>query len=349
MTRFTSAALLLSACLSPVACETATAPFVSTELGLGDLSFLLPLEGHDFGANSRGGHGVVLPRVRFDALEPLTRVDEPEVLYAGLKVVGVRLDGCFFEGAEATACDSQVRLVLQPVLEVDGILTTRDAALHAFYGVPLEEVRELAARLAGTHDGSAGIGVHRAPEKAASLVLQHVGERRLKRVTAMSVHPSNDAWIFSGTDIGGVGRPSLPMVIIGVDMTDQHVTSTGGRETLAATLLPDPVIEPTIANYLDARRRDGLGESERTAAIAALARLLDPAIHNSGTVDCASCHVATSAYRFATRMADDEAVPMAYDDTRNQRMFGYFGREPSISPRVVAETRLVLEWLETSE
>jgi hypothetical protein len=315
-----------------------------------DVTFLLPL-GTGLGATSKGGHGPLLPRAHFDALEPLTRTDEPDALYANLEVVGVRLDPCFVEGGGGTPCASQVRLVLQPVFSVDGLATTRDAAMHAFYAVPLAELHDLAhalAELRAESGGSLEVGVHVAADRAVAVLLPHLGADRLTRLTAMSVHPSGEAWFFSGVDISPAGVAS-EIVIPGVGEAEQHLTSEGREATLDATILPEPTIEPALGPFLEAARRDELDEAQRATGLATVESLLDPASHDPGTVDCASCHVATTALRFATRASEPSRVPSAYDDTTNQRMFGYFGSVPSISPRVNAETRAVLEWLERSE
>ena len=56
----------------------------------GDITFLLrPSSSMSFGADSVGGHGVVLPRAVFDMLEAPTRVDEPDDLYRNLSYLGV--------------------------------------------------------------------------------------------------------------------------------------------------------------------------------------------------------------------------------------------------------------------
>lgn len=321
------------------------------DVQLADVSFLLPLDPNAANAStaitasSLGGHGVLLPRARFDSFERLTRVDEPDALYAALQVVGVRLDPCFFEGGpEVTpTCTSQIRLVLQPVFAAaDGQRKTRDAAMHAFYAVPEDELRTLAAAIAERRtdvdlDGDT-LGV--TTLAVADLLLPHLGEGRLTRVTAMSVHPTGQAWIFTGQDLHD--GTATDITIRGVDELEEHLTSKGGRATLDATLIPEPTIEPAIAGFLELARRKTLTPEASDDGIAALERLLDPAEHNPGTVDCASCHVATTGLRFATRDAEPARVPAVYDNTSNQRMFGFFSETPSVSPRVVAESRAAL-------
>ncbi len=332
------------------ACDDHSAPW--QPVARADVTFLLPLDGA-LSAGTEGRHGVLVPRDHFDAIfrhAPLTVTDEPDDLYANLRVVAVRLDPCFIESGVAEGCPSQVRLVLQPVMATNAGLTTRDAAVHAFYAVARSELRALAQDLLALRPTDAGntIGLHPDPTAAAALVLASVGEDRLTRVTHMSVHASNEAWVFAGFDIAAGRRESL--FVPGGTQTpahdfrfDQHLTSTGTDGELAATLIPEPAIEPDIAGFLDERRRDSLSAEARDTAIEALERLLDPAVHDPGTVDCASCHVASAAMHFAHRT--NSTPPSPYDNTKNQRMLGYYFREPTISRRVLAETDLVVDQL----
>ena len=73
--------------------------------------------------------------------------------------------------------------------------------------------------------------------------------------------------------------------------------------------------------------------------------MLDPCVHDTGTVDCASCHMATPAAYFVEGQLG-LSIPDVYANTQNQRMFGYFGIEESIRPRVHAETDGVLDAFE---
>ncbi len=333
-------ALVLSGCGEDE--ETLTPP---PTLAAADVTFLVqPGDAAGFSAQGEGGYGTLLPRAIFDQLEPLTRTDEPDALYAHLDVVGVRLDPCFREGQGEAPCQSQVRLVLQPVFEEDGAPISRDATVHLFYEVPIEELRALATSLAALREARGGgetIGAHVAPDEAAVRVLPRVGAERLRRVTFVAVHASGQAWTFGGFEVRGEGLEEIEPFSVGTH--EQHLTSTGGTALLDATILPTPTVEPEAARWLSAAERGEMDAATQAEARAGLRRLLDPTAHNPGTVDCASCHMATPALYFAE--PGTSGVPAAYADSQNQRMLGFFGRVASISPRVEAETDAVLEAL----
>ncbi|MEE2903434.1 MAG: hypothetical protein VYC39_13955 [Myxococcota bacterium] len=313
-------------------------------LAASDVTFLIALRSVDnFTASTVGGYGTLLPRALFDQLDSLTVIDEPDVLYANLDIVGVRLDPCFFEGAGLEICSSQIRLVMQPVLLLDNSVSTRDATVHVFYEVPENEIRDLANLLRELRllsNGDESIGLHPNPSKAAELVLPHIGTDRLSRVTFVSVHASDQAWAFGGIDIDGGNSTAIE--IVGSGHHEQHLSSIGGTQTLDATILPPPSIEPSIAHFLSEKKRKNSTDAQLAEALAAFERILDPTEHNSGTVDCASCHMSTAAKRYSSSHEKNLEIGSAYANSQNQRMLGYFGNEPSISSRVKAETQVVV-------
>jgi hypothetical protein len=338
---------LAAACLG--GCD-AAAPGVEgqTAVTAADLALLIPLEQTSttgLAAIDSAGHGPVLSRALFDRLPALTRVDEPDALHQALTTVAVRLDPCFREGGPEAPCQPQVRLVLQPVFrDATGPdvarLVTRDAAVHAFHPVTRAAFDALVSELATLREslgGQGGVGVPPDVEAAAALIAPHVGEGRLTRVTFMAVHASDEAWTFGGFERDPATGALTATPIPGApDRHEQHLTSTGALATLDATILPAPAVEPAVAPLLRAEERDGLDAAGFDAAREALARVNNPASHDTGTVDCATCHVATAAAAFLTRQPGSPPTgPWA--DTRNQRMFGYFEATPSISPRVLAE------------
>lgn len=311
-----------------------------------DVSFLVALgSASNFAAQTEGGHGVLLPLPVFELLPMLTRVDEPSAIYDSLQVVAVRLDPCFHEGLGNITCSPQIRLVLQPVVDGDfGNPTTRDATVHLFFSVPLPELTDIANEIAFDRmraGRNSQPGVIDEPDAVVQALLPHLGAGRLTRLTFVAVHASGQAWTFGGFD--RQGEAWVPLVIPGSDEPEQHLTSTGGFHDLDATILPGPLIESDISAFLDADERADIDSEAVQAAEFALVRLLDPGTHNPGTVDCASCHMATTALQFLRSAPGQPDFDFAYEDSQNQRMFGFYGRLPSISPRVLSETELVLQ------
>lgn len=326
-----------------------------------DVSLLVPLS-HARGflpaAGAVGDSTALISRELFDRLPPMTVVDEPDALYAALSTVGVRLDACFTEGAGAQSCRPQVRLVLQPVFDSADGATTRDTAIHVFFAVTeadlLKAVQALAelrskwsvvvsAGLTGSHPGFAR---SQWIDGARAILLPLLRAERIVRVTSMDVHASNQAWIFSGFEVSA--GTFTPIVVPTLSPTTHaHVTSTGALETIAITLDPAPVAEPTLPTVLQASARQQASAADLAAAVDALQRLEDPAGHNPGTVDCASCHVAPTARWHlahqspAVNVTSPIAVSDVYADSRALRAFGYFFQAPALSPRVQRETAAV--------
>lgn len=316
-----------------------------------DVSFLVPLTR----ARALRPSHQLLPRALFDSLGALTVVDEPDALYAALGIVGVRLDACFQEGSPPSPCAAQVRLVLQPVFEGPNGLTTRDAALHLFYPATAQALTDAVAELARARERAkvpAGddSGVHPALESAevrrafAERVAPLLDPAKLTRVTSMSVHASNEAWVFSGLTLAGGKAAPLALPTLPPDDPHQHITSL--KTELAVTIDPASSVEPSMGVVIapDALPRSTTQQLE--AAAAAIARLEDPAAHNPGTVDCGACHLAAVAQRVLTKQGTRVETPApasdVFDDPRNLRAFGYFFERPAFSPRARRETRAVL-------
>ncbi len=322
-----------------------------------DVSFLVPLsQARTFlPVSGASGGRPLLSRALFDRLPALTVVDEPDALYGALSTVGVRLDACFKEGRQEQACRPQVRLVLQPVFDSADGPTTRDAAIHLFFSVTEADVKHVARELsllrtqqsvtvaAGLTDAHPGFETAKWVEGARALLSPLLRAEKLVRTTAMSVHASNEAWIFSGLEISGdiitdIVVPTFP------DAREGHVASTGGKDTLAITLDPLPVAEPKLPTLLQSATRRQATEADVTAAVEGLLRLENPEDHNPGTTDCASCHVVATTKFFLQRESPnlklDSTSPSsaAYANSRNLRAFGYFFQAPAVSSRVQRET-----------
>ncbi|MBM4380235.1 MAG: hypothetical protein FJ086_13215 [Deltaproteobacteria bacterium] len=301
----------------------------------------------------------VLPRALFDRGHPLTVTDEPTDLYEALGTVGVRLDPCFHEGSDTT-CHPQLRLVLQPVFDEGSGQTSLDAAVHLFFRGSSEEVlaavqsigvarveRGVAADFLPTvpHPGF-GDGAFRTRLKSA--LRPFLAMERLVRVSQMGVHASHEAWMFSGMDLTSGSPMDLPVPTLAPEH-EQHVTSTGALTSLEITLNPRPVAEPAIIPVIAQGGIAGSSPGALADAAEAIRRIEDPAAHNPGTIDCASCHVAPASrfqlQRAGTAVTSGAELPRVYEDTRNLRAFGYYFTEPAVSPRLLQEAEAVLDIL----
>lgn len=324
--------LALAACASPV-------------IGAADVTLLVPLEG----TTDLPGAAETLGRRTFDRLPPLTVVDEPDDLFHALRIVGVRLDPCFRDVLDEP-CTPSLRLVLQPVLERAEGRSTRDAAVHAFFRVSASEVEQLATTLAAerTRRGLPSDEREALREPALRRQLFHALRQlatpeRLSRVAAVSLHPSNEAWTFTAFDVDG---PRVaPRLVPTLAVAEAKVTSLSTARSV--TLLPGSTAEPALAQALAKNALSGAPEPLLRSTADAIERVIDPARHGVGTVDCVTCHLAPVARRalLSTSAAPPTRVeaPDVYDDPRNLRAFGYLGAVPSISPRVQLETAAVVQ------
>lgn len=325
-------------------------------------------------ASSEGAFGALLPREIFDAIPTLTITDEPDDLYENLVVVGARLDPCFREGKGVPPCQSNVRLVFQPVRpavededEELGEIVARDAAVHAFYKAegPEEVVDAVVAlSLAREETGGDGSGPLRVSPlledaegraRVRDVLLSLLGEGRLTRVTSTGVHAGNTAWTFSGFDIANGERHA-----ISIPLTDgaeeQHVISDGASGAMHAIIEPPPDARNDFAILLDEAAAQTSSPADRQDAFDAAAIVENPLLNNPGTVDCASCHLAAAARVAAVAREALAPSPLSYSSTRHDltptdaftdsrvvRAFGYRFRHLALSPRVVHESAAVAD------
>jgi hypothetical protein len=234
--------------------------------------------------------------------EPLTRTDEPADLCRTLRVTAARFDPCATVGGPSTTCQPQMRLVLQPV--VDGV--ARDASIHAFYNTDIATIRAavvrmMALRTAANVDGSGPLRVHPLLQTAAGrvdvtdVVQDVLDTATLDHFTQITVHGNDAAWTFEFREFAD-GAPTPG------EAKQQHLLSAHDDRI---DIHIDPV-EPSPDNdfslLLDSDTIAAATLQELTDADTRAARVENAAIHDAGTIDCASCHTAAAA-REAARMA----------------------------------------------
>ena len=354
--------VLGAACQAPVPRIEMTDVSLVWPLADGDESFL-----H---ASDDGAHGIILPRDVFDAIPALTRTDEPDAIYEGLQVVGARLDPCFQEGKDDPPCRTNLRLVLQPVLpslDDEAETVARDASVHAFFEADDEsEITGAVAALArlradAGHDGAGPLGVHPLLSSSdgrtavADVLAPLLGEARLARITSMGVHAGDAAWTFSGFDVEEGERQAIVIPETG-GVTEQHALSDGGDGAIHASVQPELAAADDITLLLDDAAAAAATLQERQAAFDAAARIENPTLHNPGTIDCVSCHLAAVARTAAlareslaaspdvfTSERHDLSTTPSFQNTQVVRAFGYRFSALALSPRVVHESAAVAD------
>ena len=268
-----------------------------------DVTVLAPL---DLTTPSDG----LLPAAVASQIGMLVEHSAAEDSLARLRVVCTRFDP-----------KGQVRFVLQPLVELDGVVTAQDAAVHVFYDV---EPRAMASRLAAPHD-------------ALVLGRELASRGTLSRVTFMrNTDVKGNGWSFGGFDI--VNGNAAPIVVGRVGGSSQNVVINGSGP-FAMSLAPAPSADPTLGLLLDPVRLGILREANPASAraqvdkgVAAALALEDPAKFDNNTADCASCHLAEPARNFGL------AGTKTFSAAETLRACGYVGVRPIISRRTKNES-----------
>jgi hypothetical protein len=298
--------------------------------------------------------------------------------HASLKVVAARFDPCF-----GATCESQVRLVLQPVKVAGG---ADDTAIHAFFPMSREELKDTVqdvialrraeggtARLGalGPHPLLKKEGLSGKTAKGLKAILGSVAKpERLSRMTVFTTSGLGTAWNFTGFDIadGAAKRMAIPN-LPGSEMV-AFFTGFQGPFSGEPPFTPAAKVEKNednmqlLGNGTWAARSSVKAEA-RQIAVDATARIEDPGLHSPDTVDCASCHAAEPARRLVGEkklklapskgvgfVADEMFVPKAEATTKSidstgvdVHMFSYKGPNASIHQRTVNETAAVVAYL----
>ncbi len=353
-------------------------------LSMNEVSILFPLPATTadrdvlLSASASGVGGPLVPRALYDRATPLLTALMPDEAYLRLRAVSARIDPCPQRITDQT-CAPELRLVFQPVSGDGPTTTTEDAALHAVYTLPTDElaallaaVRGLGAREPELRSGPGALGVHPVMAREGlqgpyaqglrALLLGAAGEGRLRRLTFMQLSGRANIWIFGGFDRNGDGSFS-PTRIASVAGETQRITHNVFTDDLQITVTPSVLDGDDFSLLYDSNVSRAAPVQDRDAALSAALRVENPLRHDADSVDCARCHVAFVARRWTERVLrhdtsqdPDRFTAPGYDLTapevitpptslRNFRAFGWLGREPAISQRTVNETAIVLEEL----
>jgi hypothetical protein len=260
--------------------------------------------------------------------------------------------------------------VLQPLYLRGGVPFAHDIALHAFYPIPrgelagvVEDLRRLAAIQRAPRGAALGVSPAAAAGDAAylaglrALVTRYARADQLARLTVIGqvADSAAFAWLFRGLDRRG--DDMVPIAIPGIAAAEQSVQLAGGDTVYRA----EPVVDlpAGFALAINGPRFAQATGDQRAGAVAALAAVQNPSLHNTEDTQCIGCHLATflTARRAATTGIDPAALPawfagpaaprtIARDDPRVVRAFGWAGPAPAISQRVVNDTAEVLAEIE---
>lgn len=348
-----------------------------------DVSILYPLPaagaaGSFLRASEGGSLGPLLPRAAFEKVLGRRSLDfEMAAGYDDLALVGLRLDPCSSRNTQGRGCTPEIRAVFQGISKkADGTTVAADGGVHVAYDISDRELGEalleiLAAKYANGDTGAQELGPHPIlvaqglegsfATRLRAIVLRHLGEARIGRVTAFdhNMDPDSDGWTFGVID--RVKGAYVEGTIPGVSSRGQTVFGSSAHVELAdssaGTFNGPSSVDPVADLVAGDRPAPGSpGASALGAVFEAAIRLENPKLHSAESTDCANCHLAEGAHRIGasiygltTTKAFANGRSTARRDERtsvtNLHAFGYLGRQVSISQRTANESALVAEQL----
>ncbi len=341
-----------------------------TPQALHDVSVLWPLPNEVnkvdrlLGPSSAGAKGELLPASIYQKMPQLSVA---AFARENIRVVGVRIDPCFRFGT-STECSNQLRLVMQPIRVDEGKVAPQDAAVHTFYSLARDQLKVLAGAIAGHgSEPTRALGVH--PTLASegldgtfatrlrALVLEYAGASNLVRATFMQrTNSRQGTWVFGGFEISGNSTTDITIATLGVKT--QEFTTVGFVVQGSAT--PELKADDNPSLFFNESSVTAATAEKAQAAYDGVLRVLNPEKHTPETIDCVSCHTATSSKSIgenlralnATNNANaykstfDLTVTTNTKRSDTLRAFGYFDVEPVVSGRVVNESASVLAYLQ---
>jgi hypothetical protein len=354
--------------------------------GLNDVSILLPLPSSQaissmLSPADQGAQGTLLPKDIYRHFPALDDRFDAESLYDNnFKVVGIRIDPCFFE-SPSTTCRRQIRMVWQPLVVLRGKTSTLDASIHTFYEFNESEWRIVLKKWADIAKGDLSQGLQINPTlksegytgatwtQLKKIILESCGDKSLTRVTGMQVTASR-VWTFRGYDrsSGDWINMSIPRVNGTLQAFVLQPEVLFNLDQFQGTLAPAPGSEDSflslIANSQDFKNRTSA--SDVSTLMSHVIQFENPGVHNPGTLDCVSCHLAqttrlwgennfpkwdwkngfnSSRYPSDLNLENNSVNPF---NVNRLRAFGYFDADPILSQRVVNETANVSKTLNSA-
>lgn len=311
-----------------------------------------------------------------DVVSPLSASERR----SSLRVVAVRFDPCFgvlYPPPPGMTCEPDIRVVYQSIVDDGERLVARDGAIHVFYRLSpaefadaLTELRAARAERSNEPEGALGANpalVAEGPRGPYALRIQGLLERYATEKNAVRVthfvRTASEAdamttWSFAIRERRGTGDAGFTDVVIPSTQVERQtlVTIVGGRWD--ADITPAVPLHDDVTHLFKVSSR-----AEEKEAFRASVRALNPRVHTSDSIDCATCHITQSvavfagatrgldigAYeeRFRSRYSLDSTTMSDADATgfKNVHMLSYLGRVLNVSPRVANETAAILEVL----
>ncbi|MBC7661535.1 MAG: hypothetical protein H7249_17700 [Chitinophagaceae bacterium] len=289
-------------------------------------------------------------------------------------VVGFRYDPCApSDDIASTTCIQELRLVAQPQSQ-NG---PADSAIHLVYklgeGLPspsdpvladLLNLKRQAESLTNLSTSGQPLGVHPVLLAAVNqnrpdisvlfqtFILTHATNQKLHKLTMMGLRDgSPNDWIFLGGDVqhGRWKQTDIPNLGSGTK-SGVELNLQGNPEVFSPLTANSSLSTEDFFNSNPAGVQNNFDKINR-----AVHSLENPALSNRNTVDCLSCHTATSVrldnnFHFANQIAGlTPSIPQritafpapgilgAHPRHWNLRAFGYFANQATVSMRTVNE------------
>jgi hypothetical protein len=290
-----------------------------------------------------------------------------------LRLIGLRIDPCFGL-AGAASCPNQLRLIFQGV-QFESEADVSDGAVHVFYDLPREDLTRFVKQVLTLKEQNGGfekakLGAHPILKTQGlsgafatglrNVILEHTGASRVTRITFFRrTNVRRGTWKFGMVNkVGAAFERGAIITLPAASSQEQTFVNESLGEDLQAkpieTSHPDNL--SFLLNTLSAK---SASEADRQKAFDAALRIENPVHHSPDTIDCVSCHVATTALEAAaTRFLLKDINKLGFEPKPefagptkrtldNLHAMSYLERELGITQRTANETALVVQVVNT--
>jgi hypothetical protein len=192
------------------------------------------------------------------------------------------------------------------------------------------------------------------------ILLEHAGATNLVKVTFLGLRGGGIGWQMGGVDF--VETEPKDIIIPETTVTREELINSDSTGNFNATVDPATKFSEALGVLLKSEDAREASAGEVEAAFREALRLDNPATElHPGTVDCASCHLATPARLWVERnlgiVANDfeenyqnprwnlENRSQTKENAQSFRCFGYYGRAVAISQRTINEAAAVADFI----